>query len=63
MLLMLNNTINLIWREKKHKTGKMIKNITQQPKTSENPNIVDIKSITIEHSKTSCRLSKTIWQA
>ena len=32
--------------------------ITQQPKTKENSNIIDIKSITVEHPKTSCKLSK-----
>ena len=37
--------------------------ITQQPKTLENPNIIDIKSVTIEHPKTSNKLSKTIRQA
>ena len=37
--------------------------ITQQLKTSENANIVDIKSVIIEHPKTSCKLSKTIRQA
>ena len=37
--------------------------ITQQPKTLENPNIIDIKSVTIEHLKTSNKLSKTIRQA
>ena len=31
---------------------------TQQPNTLENPNIVDIKSVTIEHPKTSRKLSK-----
>ena len=36
--------------------------ITYQPKTFENPNIFDIKSIITEHSKTSHKLSKTIRQ-
>ena len=36
--------------------------ITQQPKPFENPNFIDIKSVTIEHSKTSCKLSKTVRQ-
>ena len=31
-----------------------------QPKTFENPNIVDIKSIIIGHAKTSHNLSETI---
>ena len=37
--------------------------ITQQPKTLENPDIIDIKSVTIQHPKTSYELSKTIRQA
>ena len=37
--------------------------ITQQLKAIENPNNVDIKSIIIEHPKTSHKLSKTISQA
>ena len=37
--------------------------ITHQPKTIENPNIVDIKSAFIEHSKTSLKVSKAISQA
>ena len=36
--------------------------ITQLPKTLQNPNIVHIKSVTIEHSKTSCKSSKAIRQ-
>ena len=37
--------------------------ITHQSKTIENPNIVDIKSAFIEHSKTSLKVSKAISQA
>ena len=37
--------------------------ITQQPKPIESPKIIDIKSVTIEHPKTSYRLSKTLRQA
>ena len=37
--------------------------ITQQSKTFGNPNIADIKSLTIEHRKTSHTSSKTIIQA
>ena len=37
--------------------------IIQQPKAIESPNIVDIKSVTIEHPKTSYKLSKTVRQA
>ena len=33
--------------------------ITYQPKTLENPNIVDVKSVITEHPKTSHKLSKT----
>ena len=36
--------------------------ITHQLKTFENPNIVDIKLVIIEHPKTSHKLSKTIRQ-
>ena len=35
----------------------------QQPKTLENQNIIDTKSVTIEHPKTFRNLSKTIKQA
>ena len=42
---------------------KSTKNITQQVKAIENPNIVDIKSVIIEHTNTSHKLSKTIRQA
>ena len=34
--------------------------ITYQPKTFENPNIVDIKSVIAEHPKNSYKLCKTI---
>ena len=34
--------------------------ITYQPKTFENPNTVDIKSVITRHPKTSNKLSKTI---
>ena len=37
--------------------------ITQQSKTFGNPNIADIKSLTMEHPKTSHTSSKTIRQA
>ena len=50
----------------KRKNTKFIKQsniITQQAKTTENLNIVDIKAVIIEHSKTSLKLSKTIRQA
>ena len=46
--------------EKKNtKLVKQSKIITYKPKTLENPNIVDIKSVIIEHPKTSHKLSKT----
>ena len=35
---------------------------THQPKVLENPNIIDIKAVTIKHPKSSCKLSKTIRQ-
>ena len=37
--------------------------ITQQPKSLESPNIIGIKSVTVEHPKTSNKLSKTIRQS
>ena len=51
--------IIFIWWEKKYKIGKTIKNNYLSKKTIENTNIVDIKSIIIEHEKT----YKTIKQA
>ena len=42
---------------------KRSKIITQKPKAIENPNIFDMKSVTIEYLKTSRKLSKTIRQA
>ena len=37
--------------------------IIHQPKTFENSNIIDIRSVITEHPKTSHKLSKTIRQA
>ena len=39
---------------------KRLKIVTQQPKPIESPNVVDLKSVTMERPKTSYRLSKTI---
>ena len=50
-------------RKKSIKSVKQSKIITQQPKTFENPNIDDIKSVIIAHPKTLHQLSKTIRQA
>ena len=47
---MLKNTINH-FQEKQNKIGKKLKIITQQPKTLEISNIVDIKSVITEHLK------------
>ena len=47
-------------RKKDRKSVKQSKIITYQPKTFENPNIVDIKSVSTEHPKTSHKLSRTI---
>ena len=52
----------LIWIEKKVKLVKRSKIITQQLKAVENPKIVDIKSVIIEHPKTWHKLSKTMTQ-
>ena len=48
---------------KNTKSLKQSKVITYQPKTFENPNIVDKKSIITEYPKTSHKLSKTMRQA
>ena len=50
-------------KKKNRKSVKQSEIITYQPKTFENPNIVDIKSVIIEHPKTSHKLSKSIRQA
>ena len=50
-------------KNKNKKLVKQSKVITQQPKTIQNRNIIDIKSVNIEHPKTSRNLSKTIRQA
>ena len=52
-----------IIRKKSTKSVKKSQIITYQPKTFENPNIFDRKSIITEHAKTSPKLSKTIKQA
>ena len=44
---------------KKNKFSKESKIMTQQPKTFENPKIVDIKSVIIEQPKTSHKLPDT----
>ena len=49
--------------KKNRKSVKQSEIITYQPKTFENQNIVDIKSVITEHPKTSHKLSKTIRQA
>ena len=50
-------------RKKNRKSVKKSKIITYQPRTFENPNIVDIKSIITKHPKTSHKLCKTMRQA
>ena len=50
-------------KKKKTKLVNWSKIITQQPKSLENPNIVEIKSVIIEHQKTSRKLSKVTRQA
>ena len=42
---------------------KQSKIITPQPKTIENPNVIDKKSVTLEHPKISHNLSKSLRQA
>ena len=50
-------------RKKNIKLVKQSKIITHQRKTFENPNILDTKSVIVEHPKTSHRLSKTVRRA
>ena len=57
---MLRNIMMLILRKKKCRIVKWSKIITNQLKAIENPTIVDIKPVIIEHSKFSHKLSKTI---
>ena len=54
---MLKNTINHLSEKNPTKSLKKTKVITHQPKTVENPNSLDIKSVIIEHPKTSNKLS------
>ena len=53
----------LFIKKKNKKSVKQSKIITYQPKTFENPNIADIKSIITEHPKTYHQLSKPVRQA
>ena len=50
----------MLSRKKNRKLVKKSEIITYQQKTFENPNNVDMKSVIIEHPKTSHKLSKTI---
>ena len=50
-------------KNKSKKLVKWSKIITQKPKTIENLNIIDVKSVTTEHPKTSYKLSKTARKA
>ena len=50
-------------KRKNTKLVKASKIFTQQPNIFENPNTVDIKSVTIQHPKTSHKLSRSIRQA
>ena len=60
ILVKLKNTIYHLY-ERKTESVKQSKIITQEPKTFENPNIIDI-SVIIEDLKTSHKLSSTIRQ-
>ena len=46
-------------RKKNTKSAKQSEVITYQPKSFENPSIVDVKSVIIEHPKTSHKFSRT----
>ena len=50
-------------KNKNKKSLKRSKIVTQRPKTLKNPNKIDIRSVTIEHPKTSHESSKTMRQA
>ena len=54
---------NLIWIKKSTKLLKRSKSNTQQPKTIQNTNIADIKSVIIEHPKIVHKSSKAVRQA
>ena len=60
-LIMLKKTESFL-RQKNTKLEKISKIITHQPKSIESPNVVDIKSASIETPRTSHKLSKTIRQ-
>ena len=49
-------------RKKNTKSVKRLKITTQEPKTIENADFVEIKSVIIKHPKSSHNLSKTIMQ-
>ena len=59
---MLKNAQSFL-RKKNIKLVTWSKIIAQQPKPIENPSVIDKKSVTIEHLKTSHKLSETIIQA
>ena len=61
-MVMLKSTQSFITKENT-KSVNQSKIITYQPKTFENPNVIGIKSIIIEHPKKSHKLSKTISHA
>ena len=61
--MILKNIISHIYTKKTQKIGETIKIITQQPNLIENSNVIELKSVTLEHPKTSHKLSKTIKQA
>ena len=50
-------------KKENKKLVKRSKVIVQQPKTTEDPNTVDIKSVIVTHPKTSHRLFKTVKNA
>ena len=53
----------MLFQEKNINLVKRSKIINQQPKSIENPNIVEIKSVIIEYPKTSHKLSEALRQA
>ena len=60
---MLKVVINHLYERKTQNQERQSKIITYQPKNFEHSNNVDIKSVVIEHPRTSHKLSKTMRQA
>ena len=62
ILVTQNNIIIFIWGKINAKSVKWSKVVAQQPKILKNPNVVQIKSVTIDYWKTLRELSRTVTQ-